>query len=188
MTVKTFEEPNALATELNATIAKENPNVLAMLSDFGKRIFFPRGILAQAAEAKLNNAMGDRSRFNVDELSDLNKGGFDPVLQNILRQTELAKLGKVKTGHRAFHGDTNIRLSQSSRIVDAVADHDDFLALGLPPCDHGEFLFRSGAADGRLEEGRPSCPLGEFGRGMFNGRWIVSAEHLQAMTPIFQGK
>ena len=48
MTVKSFDEPNALATELNATLAKENPNVLAMLSDFGKRIFFPKGILAQA--------------------------------------------------------------------------------------------------------------------------------------------
>ncbi len=52
MTVKSFDEPSALATELNATIAKENPNVLVMLSAFGKRIFFPKGILAQAAEAK----------------------------------------------------------------------------------------------------------------------------------------
>jgi aspartate/methionine/tyrosine aminotransferase len=60
MTVKSFDKPNALATELNAIIAKENPNVLAMLSDFGKRIFFPRGILAQAAEAKQKG-----KRFNA---------------------------------------------------------------------------------------------------------------------------
>ena len=60
MTTKNFDEPSALATELNATIARENPNVLAMLSDFGKRIFFPRGILAQAAEAKQKG-----KRFNV---------------------------------------------------------------------------------------------------------------------------
>ena len=60
MTVKSFDEPNALATELNATIAKENANVLAMLSGFGKRIFFPKGILAQAAEAREKG-----KRFNV---------------------------------------------------------------------------------------------------------------------------
>jgi len=57
---KSLSEPSALATELNSTIAKENPNVLAMLSAFGKRIFFPKGILAQAAEAKKK-----ATRFNV---------------------------------------------------------------------------------------------------------------------------
>ena len=40
------------AAELNEVIERENPHVFAMLSDFGKRLFFPRGILAQSAEAK----------------------------------------------------------------------------------------------------------------------------------------
>jgi len=52
MTVKSFEEPNPLASELNQTIARESPHVHEMLSGFGKRIFFPKGILAQAGEAK----------------------------------------------------------------------------------------------------------------------------------------
>ena len=41
-----------LATELNETIERENPNVFAMLSELGKRLYFPKGILAQSAEAK----------------------------------------------------------------------------------------------------------------------------------------
>jgi aspartate/methionine/tyrosine aminotransferase len=45
-------EIRPLASELNDMIERENPNVAAMLSDFGKRLYFPKGILAQSAEAK----------------------------------------------------------------------------------------------------------------------------------------
>ncbi len=41
-----------LAAELNEVIERENPHVFAMLSEFGRRLYFPKGILAQAAEAK----------------------------------------------------------------------------------------------------------------------------------------
>ena len=41
-----------LAAELNEIIERENPHVYAMLSEFGKRLYFPKGILAQSAEAK----------------------------------------------------------------------------------------------------------------------------------------
>jgi aspartate/methionine/tyrosine aminotransferase len=80
MTVKTFGEPSALATELNATIARENPNVLAMLSDFGKRIFFPKGILAQAAEAKQKG-----KRFNVT-IGIAKEGGKPMFLPSVMKQ------------------------------------------------------------------------------------------------------
>jgi len=43
---------NALAKELNEIIAKENPVVLEMLSDLGKNLFMPKGIITQSAEAK----------------------------------------------------------------------------------------------------------------------------------------
>jgi len=43
---------NALAKELNEIIAKENPVVLDMLSDLGKNLFMPKGIVTQSAEAK----------------------------------------------------------------------------------------------------------------------------------------
>ncbi|WP_026677663.1 aminotransferase class I/II-fold pyridoxal phosphate-dependent enzyme [Fictibacillus gelatini] len=42
-----------LAKKLNETIEQENPHVYAMLSDLGKKIYFPKeGILSQSAEAK----------------------------------------------------------------------------------------------------------------------------------------
>jgi aspartate/methionine/tyrosine aminotransferase len=51
------------AITLNNTIEKLNPNVLKMLSDSGKNIFFPKlGILAQAAQAKgkdINATIGE---------------------------------------------------------------------------------------------------------------------------------
>jgi len=50
--LKPGAEIRALAAELNETIERENPHVFAMLSEFGKRLFFPKGILAQSAEAR----------------------------------------------------------------------------------------------------------------------------------------
>lgn len=50
--LKPGSELRPLASELNDVIDRENPNVGAMLSDLGRRLFFPKGILAQSAEAK----------------------------------------------------------------------------------------------------------------------------------------
>jgi aspartate/methionine/tyrosine aminotransferase len=43
---------NPLATELNRTIERCSPDVFALLSERGKRLFWPRGILFQSAEAR----------------------------------------------------------------------------------------------------------------------------------------
>jgi len=43
---------NPLASALNDEIAQHNPAVLRMLSELGKELFFPKGILSQSAEAK----------------------------------------------------------------------------------------------------------------------------------------
>ncbi len=43
---------NPLAKELNAVIETGNPHLLEMLSEVGKNLFFPKGILSQSAEAK----------------------------------------------------------------------------------------------------------------------------------------
>ncbi len=43
---------NPLAAELNELLTQHNPHVLEMLSDLGKNLFFPKGILTQSAEAK----------------------------------------------------------------------------------------------------------------------------------------
>lgn len=43
---------NPLAVELNETLRRENPRAFGMLSELGKNLFFPKGILTQTAEAK----------------------------------------------------------------------------------------------------------------------------------------
>jgi aspartate/methionine/tyrosine aminotransferase len=43
---------NPLAAELNQIIVNANPYLMEMLSDIGKKLFFPKGILSQSAEAK----------------------------------------------------------------------------------------------------------------------------------------
>ena len=43
---------NPLASELNEKLAKNAPQVLDMLSEYGRRAYFPKGILTQSAEAK----------------------------------------------------------------------------------------------------------------------------------------
>ena len=44
---------NHLADELNKTIIESNPHIYDMLSDMGKALYFPKGILSQSAEAKV---------------------------------------------------------------------------------------------------------------------------------------
>ncbi|MDO8682438.1 MAG: aminotransferase class I/II-fold pyridoxal phosphate-dependent enzyme [Armatimonadota bacterium] len=50
--LKPGTELRSLATELNEVIERENPHVYAMMSELGRRIYFPKGILSQSAEAK----------------------------------------------------------------------------------------------------------------------------------------
>lgn len=43
---------NPIARALNEKLAEAAPEVLAMLSEYGKRLYFPKGIISQTAEAK----------------------------------------------------------------------------------------------------------------------------------------
>ena len=52
---------NPLAESLNAVISREAPHLFEMLSELGKRFYFPsKGILSQSAEAKKK-----ATRFNA---------------------------------------------------------------------------------------------------------------------------
>ena len=51
---------NPIAEELNGIIQNGNPQIYDMLSNVGKNLFFPKGILSQSAEAK-----GKAHRFNA---------------------------------------------------------------------------------------------------------------------------
>ena len=50
--MKPGSEVRPLAAELNEVIERENRHLHAMLSEFGRRAYFPKGILRQSAEAK----------------------------------------------------------------------------------------------------------------------------------------
>ena len=53
-------ELNPLARDLNAKLEAAAPEILAMLSSMGRRLYFPKGILSQSAEAKQK-----ATRFNA---------------------------------------------------------------------------------------------------------------------------
>ncbi|GAB3046598.1 aminotransferase class I/II-fold pyridoxal phosphate-dependent enzyme [Virgibacillus ainsalahensis] len=78
---------NNLAKQLNEKITKENENLHEMLSDLGRNIFYPKGILSQSAEAKsaatpkynatLGIATEEGSPMHFKHIQD-NLGGYAP--------------------------------------------------------------------------------------------------------------
>ncbi len=69
---------NPQASQLNETIKSENNAVLAMLSDKGKAIFFPKlGILAQAGQANGKEINATIGEARADDGSSLYLDGFD---------------------------------------------------------------------------------------------------------------
>ncbi len=104
-----MQDLNPLAIELNEQIRSTVPEVYKLLSELGKRIYLPKGILSQSAEA---NAKADRfnatravalenseimhlnvSHQLVPELSPESIFGYAPILGNIeLRQVWQTRL------------------------------------------------------------------------------------------------
>lgn len=72
---------NPLAQQLNERLEKAAPAVLAMLSPLGRRLYFPKGILSQSAEAKQK-----AKRFNATIGIATEKGGpmYLPSIQRHL--------------------------------------------------------------------------------------------------------
>ena len=77
---------NPIAKELNEIIDGSNPHIFEMLSNMGKTLFFPKGILSQSAEAKqkadkINATIGiAKEGKNVLSLPSVTKyiKGIDP--------------------------------------------------------------------------------------------------------------
>ena len=55
---------NPLAQKLNDEIKQSSPEVLDMMSQLGKDMFYPKGILSQSAEAK-------RTTYNATMIKNL---------------------------------------------------------------------------------------------------------------------
>ena len=81
---------NPLAEELNGKILSEAPHLFEMLSELGKRFYFPsKGILSQSAEAKklakdfnatIGTAMEKGKAMHLDAIMDLIPGLSPNVL------------------------------------------------------------------------------------------------------------
>ncbi|MCK5098128.1 MAG: hypothetical protein KAR45_08485, partial [Desulfobacteraceae bacterium] len=77
---------NKIAHDLNQTIQGSNPYIYDMLSNIGRELFFPKGILSQSAEAKekahkINATIGIAKENNsVMSLSSITQSirGIDP--------------------------------------------------------------------------------------------------------------
>lgn len=72
-------EVRRLAADLNDVIERENPHVHGMLSELGKRLYFPKGILAQSAEAK------DKATHHNATIGIAKEGGKPMFLPSIMR-------------------------------------------------------------------------------------------------------
>ena len=69
---------NPLAEELNQTIQEHSPSVFELLSQRGRALYFPRGILSQTAEAKAK-----AHRFNAT-IGEATEGDAPMALPSIL--------------------------------------------------------------------------------------------------------
>ncbi len=94
-----MQDINPLAAELNSHIRTTAPTVYSLLSDLGKRIYLPKGILSQSAEASVKAhrmnatravATADSqlmhlnvSHHSVQTLSPESVYGYPPILGNI---------------------------------------------------------------------------------------------------------
>lgn len=72
---------NPLAETLNEVIQSVNPHVYEMLSELGKRLYFPKGILSQSAEAKVK-----ATKFNatIGTATEDGDAMFLPSVMNML--------------------------------------------------------------------------------------------------------
>ena len=73
---------NPLALDLNEQLSNAKPEIADMLSDLGKLMYYPKGILSQSAEAKstqYNATIGMATYKNSKMYADT-LNGFSPLI------------------------------------------------------------------------------------------------------------
>jgi aspartate/methionine/tyrosine aminotransferase len=72
---------NPLAVDLNAAIKEQAPVVMRVLSELGKKLYFPKGILTQSAEA---NEKAHRYNATIGEARELQHSmGLPSIMRNL---------------------------------------------------------------------------------------------------------
>jgi aspartate/methionine/tyrosine aminotransferase len=78
---------NKLAEELNSILTKNSSTLYGMLSDYGKRIYFPKGIISQSGEAKkkakkfnatIGIAKGEKGPLFLESIHESFNDSIDP--------------------------------------------------------------------------------------------------------------
>ena len=115
---------NPIAQQLNERLAESAPEVLAMLSDLGRRLYFPKGILSQTAEAKEK-----AKRFNAT-IGIATEGGGPMYLPSIHRH-----LADVSPGDAYNYAPPAGRASLRERWREKLLEENPSMrgkAFGLP--------------------------------------------------------
>lgn len=141
---------NPLAAELNKLLEKNNPHVLAMLSDLGRNLFFPKGILSQSAEAKekahkFNATIGTAtenggpmflqciqdklSAFNPADIYPYAPPAGKPQLRQLWREKMLGENPAQQDKHFSMPIVTNALTHGLSIIADLFVEEGDHLVL-----------------------------------------------------------
>lgn len=141
---------NPLASELNEIIKKANPNIYDMLSEVGKSLFFPKGILTQSAEAKqkahkfnatigmakergetmfLPSVMDQMSNFTPDESITYAPSYGIPELRKAWKDSIIKKNPSIKNNKISLPVVTNAITHGLSVIGDIWIDPADILVF-----------------------------------------------------------
>lgn len=141
---------NPIAKELNDLIAKDNPNVLEMLSDLGKNLFMPKGILTQSAEAKekaykFNATIGTATekggpmyldcvyegleKFAPKDLFPYAPATGKPELRKKWLDKNLAENPSMKGKQTSMPIVTNALTHGLSIVADMFVDKDDYVVM-----------------------------------------------------------
>ena len=116
---------NPIAIELNEKIKKSNPALIDMLSDLGKELFFPKGILTQTAEAKQH-----AKKFNatIGIAKENGKAMYLPSLMKYFNNLDIDDI----TPYAPSPGQPKLREIWKEHIFDKNNELDRKLKISLP--------------------------------------------------------
>jgi aspartate/methionine/tyrosine aminotransferase len=166
---------NPLAVELNDLLAQHSPYVLEMLSDLGKNLFFPKGILTQSAEAKekahkFNATIGiatekggpmylqciqDKlSAFDPKDIFPYAPPAGKPELRTLWREKMLHENPSQRSKYFSNPIVTNALTHGLSIVADMFVDKGDHLVL--PDMLWGNYNLTFGTCSGAIVQKFPT--------------------------------
>ncbi len=136
---------NPLAAELNQAIREHAPVVMRVLSELGKKLYFPKGILTQSAEAKEKAA-----RYNAT-IGEAREAGHSMGLPSITRH--IAELSPDQAlPYAPSAGRTDLRKAWQDEIREKNPSLGD-IPISLPVVTSGITHGLSTLADMFVDEG-----------------------------------